>query len=436
MSSQPVDHHQQHPVVEFADRLRARLDALSEQPFHAMSPEEQRHALATLAKDEAQLAALKLRLLAHAEQTGATTQASAGSAADWLAVQARQVRRDARSDLKLAGTLEAHPVLAASMATGAVNPVQARAIVGALDRLPRAGEFAVSQTQREQAEAHLVALAAEHDAKALRVLGRRIFEVIAPDLAEKYDGTMLAEEEAQAARRTTFTMWEDDEGTTRGRFRIPVRHGQMLRKMILALTSPARNACPTTAGAAQTEGAAGSGIEADLPTPVREGIALTELIESVTADQLPRTGGCGATVVVTMTLDQLLTDLEAAGVATMDTGTQITAGEARRLACRAGIIPVVLGGKSQVLDAGHKRRFHTEPMRIVMGIRDKGCTTEDCDVPPGLCHAHHDTPWAHGGTTNIDDGRLLCPRHHRRIHDPHYTATRLPNGKIRFHTRT
>ncbi len=32
-------------------------------------------------------------------------------------------------------------------------------------------------------------------------------------------------------------------------------------------------------------------------------------------------------------------------------------------------------------------------------------------------------------------GRLLCPHHHRRIHDPRFMTTRLPDGKVRFHRR-
>src|SRR5690349_6476312 len=182
MSSRPDEPH--HPVVELVDRLKIHLDKLADQPLFTLTPDEQKHALSILAEDEAQLAALKLRLLAHAEQTGATADASAGTAADWLAVQTRQVRRDARSDLRLAQQLESLPVLAAGMASGGVNAAQARAIVASLDRLPVTGDFAVGPDQRQQAEVHLVALAAEHDAKALRLLGRRIFEVIAPDLAE------------------------------------------------------------------------------------------------------------------------------------------------------------------------------------------------------------------------------------------------------------
>src|SRR5690349_829884 len=109
MSSQPVD--RLHPVVEFGERLTSRLDALAELPLFSMTPEEQRRALATLAEGEAQLAALKLRLLAHAEESGATTDAGAGSAADWLAAEVRQVRRDARADLRLATELQQHSLV-------------------------------------------------------------------------------------------------------------------------------------------------------------------------------------------------------------------------------------------------------------------------------------------------------------------------------------
>ena len=73
-------------------------------------------------------------------------------------------------------------------------------------------------------------LAAAHDAKALALLGRKLFEVIAPELAEAYEGKVLQDQEAEAARRTSLTMREDNAGTCHGRFRIPALHGQMLRK--------------------------------------------------------------------------------------------------------------------------------------------------------------------------------------------------------------
>ena len=76
-------------------------------------------------------------------------------------------------------------------------------------------------------------------------------------------------------------------------------------------------------------------------------------------------------------------------------------------------------------------------MRIAMDIRDKGCTTVGCDWPPGLCQTHHDDlPWSKGGDTSAKDGRLLCPSHHARAHDPDFTMTKLPGGKVAFTRRT
>ena len=432
MSSEPVEHL--HPVLDFAQRLTSRLDSLADVPLMSMRPEDKRAALVTLARGRAQLDALALRLLADAERSEATVESGAGSAAHWVATETRQVRREARADLRLAQQVEKHQVLAAAMAVGRVNLAQGRAIVASLERLPRTGQFAVSAEQSAAAEAHLVELAEEHDAKALRVLGRRVFEVIAPDLADQFEGRALEREEAEALRRTTLTMWEDDGGTCHGRFRLPAVHGQMLTKMILAISSPARAAGAGVSDAG-ADAAAQCGIDPDLPTPVRHGIALTQLLESVQAKDLPRAGGCGATIVVSMTLDQLLAKLDAAGVCTLDTGGRISASEARRLACSAGIIPMVLGGRGQVLDVGRTRRLHTEAMRLAMGVRDGGCTAIDCAVPPGLCHAHHDNPWSEGGHTNVQTGRLVCPHHHRRIHDPRYQTKHLPDGKISFHRR-
>lgn len=132
-----------------------------------------------------------------------------------------------------------------------------------------------------------------------------------------------------------------------------------------------------------------------------------------------------------------LTDLLGAGAsATLDTGETISASEARRLACEAGIIPAVLGSRSQVLDLGRKTRFHTEPQRIAIALRDGGCAEKHCDWPPGMCHVHHPVPWSRGGGTSITNGMLLCPRHHTLAHDDRYQMKTDKNGKVLFSRRT
>jgi hypothetical protein len=134
-----------------------------------------------------------------------------------------------------------------------------------------------------------------------------------------------------------------------------------------------------------------------------------------------------------MTLDSLKSGL---GAAALDTGTPISAAEARRLACNSGLIPAVLGTGSVPLDLGRTARLHTAGQRAAMALRDHGCSTDGCDRPPSWTQAHHDIAWAHGGGTSVQNGRLLCPRHHRLAHDPGYDMRRLPNGQVRFHQRT
>ena len=150
------------------------------------------------------------------------------------------------------------------------------------------------------------------------------------------------------------------------------------------------------------------------------------------ATKLPKAGGLNATVVVLISLETLLGGLKAAR---LDTGETISAGAARRLACEAGIIPAVLGGPSQVLDLGRRRRFHSEAQRIVKTIEAGGCQAEGCDWPPGTCHLHHTIRWVDGGPTNRD-GIMLCPGHHAKAHDQRYERTQLPTGKYSFHRRT
>ena len=89
-----------------------------------------------------------------------------------------------------------------------------------------------------------------------------------------------------------------------------------------------------------------------------------------------------------------------------------------------------------MLDLGRRTRFGTTGQRIALAIAQGGCTAQGCDWPPGMCHVHHDQPWSRGGRTDLADLRLLCPHHHARAHDPGYTMTKLPGGKVAFYRRT
>lgn len=124
-----------------------------------------------------------------------------------------------------------------------------------------------------------------------------------------------------------------------------------------------------------------------------------------------------ATVVITMTMDQLTGDSRVP--TTSGTGQVLTPEEARRAACDAGIVPVVLGGRSQVLDVGRASRLATSAQVTALRIRDGGCTYPGCSAPPGWCDAHHLVHWSRGGATDLDNLTLLCRRHHTLVHHTH-----------------
>jgi hypothetical protein len=82
----------------------------------------------------------------------------------------------------------------------------------------------------------------------------------------------------------------------------------------------------------------------------------------------------------------------------------------------------------------------TRALRAVdreLGIRDRTCPAEGCDIQSAWCEAHHaGQPWADGGRTDLADGVILRPFHHHRAHDPTWDPSRLPNGDVRYVRRT
>ena len=162
------------------------------------------------------------------------------------------------------------------------------------------------------------------------------------------------------------------------------------------------------------------------------GEAFCRLVELLDPTRLPDHGGDATTVMVTTTLEALTNQLGSAMLGQVP----ISANEARRLACTAKIIPVVLGGKSEILDLGRARRLYTPPQRKAMRLRDERCRAEDCSIPAAWCEAHHLKHWSQGGHTNLADGALLCSHHHHKAHDTRYDMTKLASGDYRFHRRT
>ena len=391
-----------------------------------------------LARAEAQLAELRLRVLADAGDVAEQT--AAKDAAGWLCHETRVRFDQARADLALAVALDRrYPVVAAALRAGEANVAQARVIVRALDALPDT----VDAETVARAEAHLVGEAGEFGPKELARLGRHVLQVVAPAIAEEAEARALAELEANAAALTRFTLRRQGDGTTRISGRLPDAAATRFATYLEAFANPRKVRPHPDAAETAAEDQEAADLFTRLPYPRRMGEALCQFLESIDPARLPVHGGDATTLIITMPLDSLRKELATAdilsgGLVPGDgvTGSQITAAQARRLACTAKIIPAVLGGNSVPLDLGRAQRLFSPGQRKALLIRDKTCRAEGCDIPGQWCEAHHaEKPWSAGGKTNLANGLLLCSHHHHRAHDNGYNTDRLPNGDLRFHRR-
>ena len=415
-----------HPIVACAADIRASLKGVATVNPTFMTCDDKAPALTELVRAEGQLVELRLRVLADAGDLAAAT--AARDAAGWLATETRTRFADARADLALATALDrVHPVLAAAMRDGDATLAQAQVIRRALAALPSSVDADVVA----HGEAHLVAQAAVFGPKELGRLGRRILEVVAPEIAEESEARRLAELEANAADKTRLTMRRLGDGTTRLSGIVPDASATRFATYLEAHANPRQ---PGTHTGKETE--VGDPFTR-LPYPRRMGQAFCAFLESLDPTRLPVHGGDATTVIVTLPLASLRTELGTAGLlggglvpGDEATGDLITAAQARRLACTAKILPAVLGGDSTPLDLGRARRLFSRGQRKALLIRDTTCRADGCDVPGTWCDAHHLDPWSTGGRTDLANGLLLCSHHHHRAHDTGSRTDRLPNGDL------
>jgi len=419
-----------HPTVRLVEGLRALLDAHAGVAVWTMTPSDLAKQLPALAVLLNELAAVQLQMLGEADRHQVGDPLGYANTAGWWAATTCTTKRDAHRQVALAEHLDdsSHEAVARAMTAGAVSVDQATVILNAVEALP---PELVDPALRRDAEAHLVGLAEHHDPQELRLLGRRILDVLAPDVSEEAERRVLEAEEHHALATASLTMNPDGHGSMVGRFKIPVLAGEILARHLNAIAAPRHRAALDGLGV--STGSTSEYPGARVSRPLRLGQAFVEYLETRGKTGLPKAGGMAATVVVTMTMETLLGGDAAA---TLDTGDRVSATEARRLICGSNARSAFLGTKSEILDLGRKARFHTEAQRTVIAHRDRRCRAQDCDWPPSMCHVHHPLAWSEGGNTTVDNGMLLCPRHHTLAHDSRYQLKAGKDGKVLFSRRT
>lgn len=273
-----------------------------------------------------------------------------------------------------------YPATAARVQTGQISLGAARVVIDTMTRIPAS----VHPDEAAQAEETLAGYAQQFEPRALTSLGRRVLAHLDPD------GDPPTDPRPELARGLQFR--PDRYGRTRIEGHLDPEGAAVVRTAIDSLNQ--RRPTDETGPDAR-------------PLARRNADALVEACTRLLDDAgLPTTGGQRPHLIVTTSLETLRDGI---GTATLDYGELIDAATARRLACDAEVIPVVLGGHSQPLDVGRGRRAATRAQRVALIARDGGCAFPGCDTPPRRCAVHHILEWARGGPTALFNLVLLCP---------------------------
>ncbi|MGH3882628.1 MAG: DUF222 domain-containing protein [Pseudonocardiaceae bacterium] len=338
-----------------------------------------------------------LSVVAEVDSRGTAATVGYGTTVELVRAVARVSRGEARARVSAAadvlpgrglGGAPVQPRLqatAAAVAEHAIGAADVAVIRSVLARIPPH----LGDEQRAEVEAELARQARTLDAGQLAVLGKRILAYLDQDGRPPADTPEIR-------RRLTFS---DRDGGYELRGWLDREAAEIVRSALSPLAAPR----PVT------------DTEVDLRDAAqRDADALVELAaRALDAGELPTEGGERPQVVVTVSLAVLQGRI---GSASLAFGGPINADVARRIACDAQVIPMVLGARGEPLDVGRASHAVPAAIRRAVVVRDGGCAFPGCSAPARWCDIHHVVHWADGGLTSVANCVALCGRHHRLVH--------------------
>ncbi|MFM7534936.1 MAG: DUF222 domain-containing protein [Acidimicrobiales bacterium] len=146
-------------------------------------------------------------------------------------------------------------------------------------------------------------------------------------------------------------------------------------------------------------------------------LAADALVELCTAPGPAAGPGVGELVVLIDYASLHLGIEQLDGICETSSGVPLPITTARRMLCDAAILPVVLGGEGQVLDAGSTRRLATRAQRRSLRAMYRTCGWPGCPVPFDHREIHHTRTWRVHERTDLADLVSICSEHHHQVHD-------------------
>jgi hypothetical protein len=416
-------------------QLSAAIDALRQASFAQLSDSAMCESVAELRQQIDQLEALFTERVAVVHERGAALAEGFVTTGSFLRHTCRLSSGSARRRVDVGLQLQGRPAVAAVFAQGAISYPHASLIMKTLTAMPDA--------LAADAEPVMIEAARMLDTTRLAEVARRLRHIVDPDGQGGIDERHHEQQWLEISR--TF----DDMFVLNGL--LDAESGAALKTALEAVMGPPAADDMRTAAQRRAE-------------------ALTEIVHhALDSGELPETGGDRPHLLVVAEIGALRREA-GAPPAELQYAGPIGTESARRIACDASVTRIVvadrwssvqpfdpsvlsapvprqqLRGKvpkllidalppqlrwpSQPLDVGRSSRLATAAIRRALLVRDRGCVMPGCDCPPGRLEAHHIVHWIDGGPTSLANMVLLCPRHHRFVHEKGWSITRWPDGSV------
>lgn len=99
-------------------------------------------------------------------------------------------------------------------------------------------------------------------------------------------------------------------------------------------------------------------------------------------------------------------------------GNPVPLTELERILCDCEITRTVLNAEGLIMNLGRTTRLYTKEHRHAIIARDRTCRFQGCTSLPSRAEIHHIDWWERDdGETSLENGVLVCKRHHTEIHE-------------------
>lgn len=372
--------------------LQSAVDELFAVDVRELSDEALKDDIVCLGATINRLNAAYLGRLEVLDRRGAVA-AEHGSTGAWLRGQLNMSPPAAGRDVHLARDLaDLLPHTAAALAAGEISPAHARVIASLRHDLDPDAVRA--------ADPHLAEAARTHTPHELLGFVTHVRHAYRPDKVARDERTAFDERELHAS-------------STLGGLGVGGWSGDLVSQELIMTAIHAASA-PQPGDTRTARQRRYDGL-----------VAICE--RSLRGGELPETGGVAPHVSVIVNHDSL-SGVAGSPAATLGYGAAVSAQAARMFACDGSISRIVIGPAGEILDSGRATRCFTAAQRRAIVARDRHCRWPGCDRPSGWCDAHHRVHWVDGGATSVDNGVLLCGRHHRQLHRDNHRIDIGPDG--------